>query len=156
MARKKRNFARIVLGDPKFHEVTITRTVNVLMRSGKKSVAENALYQALDQVGKKLSAEPLEIFYKALGNLKPAVEVRSRRVGGATYQVPTEVRSFRSESLAIRWLVQAANSRGERKLSERLANELMDAFNNRGAAVKMREDTHKMAEANKAFAHFKW
>lgn len=156
MARKKRDFKREVLPDPKYGERVITRAVNVIMESGKKSVAESALYSALDQIGTKTGEEPIEVFRKALGNIRPMVEVRSRRVGGATYQVPTEVRSERSESLALRWLKDAANSRTERRLSERLANEIMEAMGNRGAAVKKREDTHKMAEANKAFAHFRW
>ena len=126
------------------------------MKSGKKGVAEHALYGALDILAQKTGGEACETFHKALGNIKPVVEVRSRRVGGANYQVPTEVRSERAQSLAIRWLVSAANDRGERGLAERLANELLDALNNRGGAVKKREDSHRMAEANKAFAHFRW
>lgn len=156
MSRKKRDFTREILPDPKFHDVIVTKVVNTMMRSGKKSVAERALYDAFDQITKKLNQEPLDVFHKALNNIKPVVEVRSRRVGGATYQVPTEVASARAQSLAIRWLVVAANSRGEKRISDRIANELLDAFNNRGAAMKKREDTHKMADANKAFAHFKW
>lgn len=156
MARKGRTPKREVLPDPKFGERVITKTINVLMLSGKKSVVERAVYEALDQLGAKTSESPIEVFNRALGNIKPSVEVRSRRVGGATYQVPTEVRPERAESLALRWLKEAANSRGERSLSERVANELFDALSNRGVAVKKREDTHKMAEANKAFAHFRW
>jgi small subunit ribosomal protein S7 len=156
MSRKKRDFKRIVLPDPKFGDVVIGKAINVIMESGKKGVAEKALYSALEVLAKKSGADAVETFHKALGNIKPVVEVRSRRVGGATYQVPTEVRAERAQSLALRWLVEAANSRSERGLGERLANELMDATQNRGAAVKKREDTHRMAEANKAFAHFRW
>lgn len=156
MSRKKRDYKREVLPDPKFNDVVISKVVNFIMLGGKRSVAEKAVYAALDVIGKKTSQESVEVFHKALNNIKPAVEVRSRRVGGATYQVPTEVASDRAQSLAIRWLVAAANSRGERKISERIANELLDAFGNKGSAIKKREDTHKMAEANKAFAHFRW
>ena len=156
MSRKKRDFKRDVLPDPKFHDVVVTKLVNYIMNDGKKSVAEQALYDALETIGKKLNQDSLEVFHKALNNIKPAVEVRSRRVGGATYQVPTEVGGDRAQSLAIRWLVSSANSRGEKKISDRIANELMDAFANKGTAIKKREDTHKMAEANKAFAHFRW
>lgn len=156
MTRKKRDYTREVLPDPKFHDVVVTRLVNIMMRSGKRGVAEKALYFALDSLSNKSKEQPLDAFHKALGNIKPVVEVRSRRVGGATYQVPTEVRPKRAEALALRWLVSAANSRGERRISERLANELLDALGNRGLAVKKKEDTHKMAEANKAFAHFRW
>lgn len=156
MSRKKRNFARVVLPDPKYGEVLISQTINIIMRSGKRAIAERAFYDALDQIQKKTNSAPLDVFKKAITNIRPMVEVRSRRVGGATYQVPTEVRSDRSASLAIRWLVMGANMRSERKISERIANELLDASNNRGFAVKKREDTHKMAEANKAFAHFRW
>jgi len=130
--------------------------INIIMKSGKKSVAEGALYGALESVGEKLSDEPVKLFHKALSNIRPVVEVRSRRVGGANYQVPTEVRSERAQSLAIRWLVEAAGERTERGLKLRLAAEIMDAVNGRGGAVKKREETHRMAEANKAFAHFRW
>ena len=156
MSRKKRDFSRVVLPDPKFRDVTVAKMVNTIMRSGKKGVAEAALYEALDQVSAKLKEEPIVLFGKAISNVRPSVEVRSRRVGGATYQVPTEVRESRAVALAMRWLVQAASERGERSLAERLANELMDACAGRGGAVKVREDTHRMAEANRAFAHFKW
>lgn len=157
MSRKKRDFSREILPDPKFREVIVTKTVNCIMESGKKSIAEAALYSAIDQIAKKTNSDkPIEVFTRALGNIRPMVEVRSRRVGGATYQVPTEVRPQRAQSLAIRWLIEAANSRGERTLADRLANEILDAYSNRGIAVKKREDTHRMAEANKAFAHFKW
>ena len=156
MPRKKRDFSRVVYPDPKFGDVVIAKTINQIMRSGKKSVAEKAFYTALDRVGEQMKDDPVKMFHKALGNIRPMVEVRSRRVGGATYQVPTEVRGERAQALSIRWLIQSANSRSERRISERLAAEIMDACNNRGAAVKKREDTHKMADANKAFAHFRW
>lgn len=156
MSRKKRDYSRQVLPDPKYKDVVVTKMINGLTLDGKKSVAEKAFYVALDTIEKKTGSSPLEVFHQALSNVRPVVEVRSRRVGGATYQVPTEVRSARAHSLAIRWLINAANSRSEKRIADRLANELLDALNNRGLAVKKREDTHRMAEANKAFAHFKW
>jgi small subunit ribosomal protein S7 len=156
MTRKKRDFTREVLPDPKYGDLVVARAMNVIMRRGKKGVAERALYGALGQVQQKLNLEPLEAFHKALTNIAPLVEVRSRRVGGATYQVPTEVGARRGEALALRWLVQAASVRTERGLVNKLAGEILDAFNRRGSAVKKREDAHKMAEANKAFAHFRW
>jgi small subunit ribosomal protein S7 len=156
MTRKKRDHKRPVLPDPKFGEIAITRFVNVIMQSGKKNIAERALYSAFDLMQKKTNENPLELFHKAISNVRPMVEVRSRRVGGANYQIPTEVPADRSQSLALRWLIAAANERGERSVDERLAAELLDAAQNRGGAVKKREDTHRMADANKAFAHFKW
>ena len=156
MARKKRLFVRPVLPDPKFGDIVITKMVNVMTQRGKKSVAESALYGALDRISQKGNCDAIDTFHKALQNVKPLVEVRSRRVGGATYQVPTEVPARRSESLAIRWIISSANERTERTLEERLAAEILDASSNRGIAIKKREDTHRMAEANKAFAHFKW
>jgi small subunit ribosomal protein S7 len=156
MTRKKRDFSRPVLPDPKFGDVVITKCLNTLMKSGKKSVVETHLYEAMDTVAKKLNGDPIELFHKALNNIKPMVELTARRVGGANYQVPTEVRAERAQALALRWLKTAANSRSERTFGERIANELIDAINNRGIAIKKREDTHRMAEANKAFAHFKW
>ena len=156
MTRKKRDYTRPILPDPKFGDRVVTKTVNVIMKSGKRSVAERAIYDCLDLIKERLKMEPLEVFHKALENVKPIVEVRSRRVGGATYQVPTEVRPQRAEALSIRWIVDAANARGERGLGQKLAGEMLDAYNNRGTAVKKREDTHRMADANKAFAHFKW
>ena len=156
MARKDRNFSREILPDPKFGDTVVAKTINCMMTRGKKGVAERALYSALDRIGEKLGGDGLEGFKKALGNIRPMVEVRSRRVGGATYQVPTEVPAARSQSLAIRWLVEAANSRTERTIGDRLAAEMLDALQNRGVAMKKREDTHRMAEANKAFAHFRW
>jgi small subunit ribosomal protein S7 len=156
MTRKKRDYVRKVLPDPKYHDEVVTKLVNNLMRHGKKSVAERAFYKALDSVKEKSSADPIEVFRSALDNVRPLVEVRSRRVGGATYQVPSEVRPRRADSLAIRWLINAANSRSERTVDQRLAGEILDASNNRGASVKKKEDTHRMAEANKAFSHFRW
>ena len=156
MARKKRDFSREVLPDPKYGDIVITKTVNLIMKSGKKSVAEKAFYTAFTSVQEKTGTDPIEVFRKAVANLKPVVEVRSRRVGGATYQVPTEVRTERQQALALRWLIEGTNSRSERTLASRLAGEIIDASQNRGNGIKKREDTHKMAEANKAFAHFKW
>ncbi|NLF25534.1 MAG: 30S ribosomal protein S7 [Deltaproteobacteria bacterium] len=156
MTRKKRDFTREILPDPKYGDLGVARAINVIMRQGKKGIAEKAIYGALDVVQQKLNMDPLEAFHKAVENIMPLVEVRSRRVGGATYQVPTEVPSKRGEALALRWMLSSANSRSEHGLSGKLAGEIMDAFNRRGAAVKKREDTHKMAEANKAFAHFRW
>lgn len=156
MTRKKRDYTRDILPDPKYGDVVVTKTLNVIMRHGKKSVVEKALYSAISNVSKKLNGDGIELFHKALNNIKPVVEVRPRRVGGATYQVPTEVRPVRAQALAIRWLKYAADQRGEKTLAERLAFEMMDAINNRGLAIKKKEDTHRMAEANKAFAHFKW
>jgi len=146
------------LPDPKFGDVVISRFTNVLMHCGKKSVAERIVYDALDILKRRggAQADPVRLFHDALDNVKPAVEVRSRRVGGATYQVPVEVRPERRQALAIRWVIEAARKRSEHTMQERLANELMDAVNNRGVAVKKREDTHRMAEANKAFSHYRW
>ena len=156
MSRKKRDYKRHVQVDPRFGDQVVGKAINIIMDSGKKATAEKALYLALDQIAKKTGADAIEGFHKALNNMKPSVEVRSRRVGGATYQIPTEVRAERAQSLALRWLKEAAAGRSERTLADRLANELLDATQNRGAAVKKREDSHRMAEANKAFAHFKW
>lgn len=156
MARKKRDFVRVVLPDVKYGDVLVTRTINVIMKQGKRGVAEKALYGALAEVQEKTGEEAVKALHKALENCRPIVEVRSRRVGGANYQVPTEVNPRRAQSLSIRWLVSAADERGERGIAQRLAAEIIDAINNRGGAVKKREDTHRMAEANKAFAHFKW
>ncbi len=156
MTRKKRDFSRVILPDPKFGDIVLAKAMNIIMRSGKKGVAESALYGALDSVKRVTNEDPVEVFHKALGNIRPLVEVRSRRVGGANYQVPTEVNQSRAQALALRWLVSSANARSERKLAQRLSGEIIDAYNNRGGAVKKREDTHKMAEANKAFAHFRW
>ena len=142
--------------DPKYGDLVVTKFTNGLMLEGKKSVAERILYGALAMIEKKTKQEPLKVFHDAMDNVKPALEVRSRRVGGATYQVPVEVRSARRQSLAIRWLVDTARKRSENTMTERLAGEILDAASNRGAAVKKREDTHRMAEANKAFSHYRW
>jgi small subunit ribosomal protein S7 len=156
MSRRHRAEVREVLPDPKFGDETLTKFMNYVMYEGKKSVAETIVYGALDLVERKLKREPLEVFHDALGNVAPAIEVRSRRVGGATYQVPVEVRPERRKALAIRWLVNAARNRNENTMVDRLAGELIDAANNRGTAVKKREDTHRMAEANRAFSHYRW
>jgi small subunit ribosomal protein S7 len=158
MSRRHRAEKREVLPDPKFGDLVLSRFMNVLMYDGKKSVAENIVYGAMDTLKRKggANADPLRLFHEAMENVKPAIEVRSRRVGGATYQVPVEVRPERRQALAIRWLIEAARKRGENTMEERLSAELMDAANNRGTAVKKREDTHRMAEANKAFSHYRW
>jgi len=156
MPRKGAVSKREILPDPKFHDRLVSKFVNSMMADGKRSLAERILYRALDTVAQRAKEEPLGMFRKAIENVKPVVEVRSRRVGGATYQVPVEVRPARRASLAMRWIVQQARSRGEKSMEDRLAGELLDAASNRGAAVKKREDTHRMAEANKAFAHYRW
>ena len=156
MPRKREVARRHIPSDPIYSKTMITKFINVVMRRGKKSVAERIMYGALDIIQKRTKQDPLPIFEKALDNVKPMVEVKSRRVGGSTYQVPVEIRSERRVSLAIRWLVQFSLKRTEKTMEERLAAELMDAANNRGATVKKREDTHRMAEANKAFAHYRW
>jgi len=156
MSRRHAAEKREVLPDAKFGDKVLTKFMNNLMIDGKKSVAERIVYGAMEKVEDKLKREPVEVFHEALDNIKPQVEVRSRRVGGATYQVPVEVRPERREALAIRWLITASRNRNENTMEERLAGELMDAVNNRGTAVKKREDTHKMAEANKAFSHYRW
>jgi small subunit ribosomal protein S7 len=156
MPRRREVPKREVLPDPKFGSTQITKFVNMIMKSGKKSVAETIMYNALDRIGEKATGEPMEVLDKALENVSPMVEVKSRRVGGATYQVPVEVRANRRMTLAMRWLIDASRKRGEKSMQLKLAGELMDAAENRGNAVKKREDTHRMAEANKAFAHFRW
>ena len=156
MSRRHRAEKREVLPDAKFGDRVLTKFMNNLMYDGKKSAAEKIVYGAMDRVEGKLKRSPVEVFHEALDNIKPAVEVRSRRVGGATYQVPVEVRPERREALAIRWLINATRARNENTMEERLANELLDAVNGRGSAVKKREDTHKMADANKAFSHYRW
>jgi small subunit ribosomal protein S7 len=156
MSRRHAAEKREVLPDAKFGDRVVTKFMNNLMSDGKKSVAERIVYDALDRVQARLKRAPVDAFHEALDNVKPAVEVRSRRVGGATYQVPVEVRPTRREALAIRWLIQAARKRNENTMEERLAAELSDACNGRGSAVKKREDTHKMADANKAFSHYRW
>jgi len=156
MARKKRDFSREIIPDPKYKELVVAQMMNTICKHGKKSLAERALYDALNIVEQKLGANPIESLHKALENVRPMVEVRSRRVGGANYQVPTEVRADRSQALGIRWLVSCATERGDRGIANKIAGEILDAAQNKGGAVKKREDTHRMAEANKAFAHFKW
>ncbi len=156
MSRRHRAEKREVLPDPKFQDLTLTKFMNYIMVDGKKSAAEVIVYGAFDLIEEKARREPLRLFHDALENVSPAIEVRSRRVGGATYQVPVEVRPDRRKALAIRWLVAAARARNETTMRERLAGELLDAANNRGSAVKKREDTHRMAEANRAFSHYRW
>ena len=156
MSRRHAAEKREVLPDAKYGDRVLTKFMNNLMVDGKKSVAEKIVYNALDRVQGRLKREPIEVLHEALDNVKPSVEVRSRRVGGATYQVPVEVRPIRREALGIRWLIDAAKKRNEHTMEERLAGELADAVNNRGTAVKKREDTHKMADANKAFSHYRW
>ena len=156
MSRRHAAEKRQVLPDPKFKDLVITKFMNALMFHGKKSAAERIVYGALDGINKRTGADPLASFHEAIENVKPSVEVRSRRVGGATYQVPVEVRADRRQALAIRWLVENARKRSENTMTGRLSSELMDAAENRGAAVKKREDAHRMAEANKAFAHYRW
>ena len=156
MPRRREVPKREILPDPKFGSVDLSKFMNVIMESGKKAVAERIIYGALEQVEKKVGKDPLEVFMVALNNVKPMVEVKSRRVGGATYQVPVEVRPERAQALAIRWLITAARGRPETTMSARLSGELMDAANNRGNAVKKREDTHRMADANRAFSHYRW
>ena len=156
MSRKGQARVREVTPDPKFHDRTLAKFVNVVMVQGKKSLAEQLLYRALDTIAERSKEDGLVVFKRALDNIRPAVEVRSRRVGGANYQVPVEVRPVRRNSLAMRWLVTAARARGEKSMEERLAVEILEAAGNRGGAVKKREDTHRMAEANKAFAHYRW
>jgi small subunit ribosomal protein S7 len=156
MSRRHRAEKRQVLPDPKFKDIVITKFMNQIMQDGKKSTAERILYGAFDLVENKAKKDPVEVFHSALEAISPAVEVRSRRVGGATYQVPVEVRPERRQALAIRWLAAAASARNENTMRERLAGELLDASQGRGSAVKKREDTHRMAEANRAFSHYRW
>jgi len=156
MPRKRVIVRREIAPDPRYHNLLVAKFVSSLLRKGKRSLAQAILYEAFDMMQQKVKEEPLSLFQKALGNVKPVVEVRSRRVGGSTYQVPTEVRASRGQALAIRWIITFAKARGEKSMPAKLAGELMDAAAGRGAAVKKREDTHRMAEANKAFAHYRW
>jgi len=156
MPRRREVPKREILPDPKFHDLQIAKFINMIMRNGKKSTAERIMYFALDNVTQKSSLDSIELLEKALENVRPTVEVKSRRVGGATYQVPVEVRTSRRNTLAMRWLIDAAIKRGEKTMAQKLAGELLDASESKGSAVKKREDTHRMAEANKAFAHFRW
>ena len=156
MSRRHAAEKREVLGDPKFGDITVTKFMNLMMVDGKKSVAEKIFYGAMDAIEAKTKENPVEVFHKALEAVSPDLEVRSRRVGGATYQVPCEVRPERAQALAIRWIVQYARKRNEKTMTMRLTNELLDAVENRGSSIKKREDTHKMAEANRAFSHYRW
>ena len=156
MSRRHSAEKRETLPDPKYWDRVLTKFTNSLMYHGKKSIAEGIIYGAFDQIESRAKADPLKVFHEALDNIKPHIEVRSRRVGGATYQVPVEVRPERAQTLAIRWLIQIARARPERTMADRLAAELLDAANKRGTAYKKREDTHRMAEANRAFSHYRW
>ena len=156
MSRRHSAEKRVVNPDPKFGDLVVSKFMNSLMKDGKKSAAESIVYGAFDIVEAKVKQDPITVFHTALENIRPSVEVRSRRVGGATYQVPVEVRADRQQALAIRWLIDSARKRGENTMRERLSGELMDAVNGRGQAVKKREDTHRMADANRAFSHYRW
>lgn len=156
MPRRREVPKRVILPDPKYNDKTVAKLINILMLGGKKSVAESILYRALDIVADKTGEEAVKALKKGLDNIKPTLEVKSRRVGGSTYQVPVEVRADRRVSLAMRWLIKYSAARSEKTMTEKMAGEILDAYNNRGAAVKKREDTHKMAEANRAFAHYRW
>jgi len=156
MPRKGPPPKREILPDPKYRSVLVAKFINCMMKDGKKSVAESIFYKALNIIKEKTGKNPLEVFEKAVENVKPVLEVKSRRVGGATYQVPIEVRPERRISLAVKWIINSARARGERGMVLKLANELLEAYNNKGAAIKKKEDTHRMAEANRAFAHYRW
>ena len=156
MSRKRKAPKKIPIVDPKYKSLIIPKLINSIMYDGKKTTAEKIIYDAIDKIKSKTKDEPLEIFNQAINNIKPTVEVRSRRVGGATYQVPVEVKSKRAQALAIRWLVESARKRKDKHMSDKIFNELYDAYEKKGSAVKKREDVHKMAESNKAFAHFRW
>ena len=156
MPRRRSPEKRKVLPDPKYKDLVVAKFMNHIMKDGKKSVAEKIVYDAIDKIKSKSKDEPITVFNQAISNIKPTVEVRSRRVGGATYQVPVEVKAKRSQALAIRWLIDASRKRKDKKMSDKIFNEIFDAYQNRGSAIKKKEDTHKMAESNKAFAHFRW
>ena len=156
MSRKRRAPKKIPLVDPKYKSVIIPKLINSIMYDGKKISAEKIVYEALEKIKTKSKDEPIAVFNDAINNVRPTVEVRSRRVGGATYQVPVEVKTKRSQALALRWLIDASRKRKDKKMSDKLFNEIFDAYQNRGSAIKKKEDTHKMAESNKAFAHFRW
>ena len=156
MSRKNKAPRKILLVDSKYKSTIIPKLVNSIMNDGKKTIAEKIIYDAIDKIKSKSKEEPINIFNEAINNLKPTVEVRSRRVGGATYQVPVEVKSKRSQALALRWLVEASRKRKDKQMSDKIFNEIYDAYQNKGSAIKKKEDTHKMAESNKAFAHFRW
>ena len=156
MSRKRRAPKKIPIIDPKYKSVIIPKLINSIMFNGKKTIAEKIIYEAIEKIKSKSKEEPLTVFNEAINNLKPTVEVRSRRVGGATYQVPVEVKSKRSQALALRWLIDASRKRKDKKMSDKIFNEIYDAYQNKGSAIKKKEDTHRMAESNKAFAHFRW
>ena len=156
MSRKKQAPKRILYSDAKYQSLILSKFINFIMYDGKKNVAEKIVYKALDQIKSKTKDDPINVFNEAINNIRPNLEVRSRRVGGATYQVPVEVKTKRSQTLALRWLLEATRKRKNKSMSDKLLNELMDAAQNKGAAIKKREDTHKMAESNKAFAHYRW
>ena len=156
MSRKRKAPKKIPVVDPKYKSVIIPKLINSIMYDGKKTVAEKIVYDAIDKIKLKSKEEPITIFNEAINNIRPTVEVRSRRVGGATYQVPVEVKSKRSQALALRWLIEASRKRKDKTMSDKLFNEIFDAYNNKGSSIKKKEDTHKMAESNKAFAHYRW
>ena len=156
MSRRGAILKREILSDPVYQSQTVSKFINVLMKDGKKSTAERIVYGAFDLISERSESDPMEVFKKAIDNVRPTVEVKSRRVGGSTYQVPIEIRPGRRNALSFRWIIQNAKSRGEKTMRQKLAGELMDAAENRGGAIKKREDTHRMAEANKAFAHYRW
>ena len=156
MSRKRKAPKKIPIIDPKFKSAVIPKLINNIMYDGKKTIAEKIIYDAIDKIKVKSKEDPINVFNEAINNIKPTVEVRSRRVGGATYQVPVEVKSKRSQALALRWLVDASRKRKDKKMSDKILKEIYDAYKNRGSAIKKKEDTHKMAESNKAFAHFRW
>ena len=156
MSRKRKAPKKLAVIDPKYKSTIIPKLINSIMYDGKKSIAEKIIYDAIEKIKSKSKDEPLNVFNDAINNIRPTVEVRSRRVGGATYQVPVEVKSKRSQALALRWLVDASRKRKDKKMSDKIFNEIYDAYQNRGSAIKKKEDTHKMAESNKAFAHFRW
>ena len=156
MSRKNKAPRKILLVDSKYKSTIIPKLINSIMNDGKKTIAEKIIYDAIDKIKSKSKEEPINIFNEAINNLKPTVEVRSRRVGGATYQVPVEVKTKRSHALALRWLVEASRKRKDKQMSDKIFNEIYDAYQNKGSAIKKKEDTHKMAESNKAFAHFRW
>jgi len=156
MSRKRKAPKKIPIVDPKYKSVIIPKLINSIMLDGKKTIAEKIVYDAIDKIKSKSKDEPLTVFNDAINNVRPSVEVRSRRVGGATYQVPVEVKAKRSQALALRWIIDASRKRKDKKMSDKLFNEIFDAYQKRGSAIKKREDTHKMAESNKAFAHFRW
>jgi len=156
MSRKRKAPKKIPIVDPKYRSVIIPKLINSIMHDGKKITAEKIVYDAIEKIKTKSKDEPITVFNDAINNVRPTVEVRSRRVGGATYQVPVEVKSKRSQALALRWIIDASRKRKDKKMSDKLFNEIYDAYQNRGSAIKKKEDTHKMAESNKAFAHFRW